>query len=169
MAIMSIPPVRPWVQWAVAVGYLLLGGAGIYYIGANGWFDVLCEQWALMVVVQLLACAGIYHIGARLAGYKVLPMYQPNACGGEKKHELAYITEDEKRDLIMLGGEGVPKFGTQGVPCYARNNEADETLEDWATVAKHRREKHDKIKGNTMLTWGPDPRRMWSGRSNKGA
>ena len=166
MAIMTMPDLTP-LQWAVAVVLLLLGSAGIYYIGANGGFDILCEQWALMVVVLLLACAGIYHIGARLAGYKVLPMYQPNACGGEKKHELAYITEDERNDLIMLGGEGVPKFGTQGVPCYARNN--DETLEDWGTVAKHRREKYDKMKGNTMLTWGPDPRRMWYGRSHTGA
>ena len=68
-------------------------------------------------VLLLLAMAGIWHIGARLAGYKVLPMYQPSACGGPP-HQLAYITEKERFDLIEATGAGKPRFGTQGVPCY---------------------------------------------------
>ena len=52
-------------------------------------------EWAFVVVLLLLAIAGIWHIGARLAGYKVLPMYQPRACGGAP-HQLAYITEHER-------------------------------------------------------------------------
>ena len=79
--------------------------------------DLTPLQWALVVVLLLLAMAGIYHIGARLAGYKVLPMYQPSACGGPP-HQLAYITEKERIDLIEAGGLGEARFGTQGVPCY---------------------------------------------------
>ena len=79
--------------------------------------DLTPLQWALVVALLLLAMAGIWHIAARLAGYKVLPMYQPSACGGPP-HQLAYITEKERFDLIEAGGLGVAKFGTQGVPCY---------------------------------------------------
>ena len=86
--------------------------------------DLTPLQWALVVVLLLLAMAGIWHIGARLAGYKVLPFYQRSACG-TKMHQLAYITEQERFDLIKRAKEkdansraGEPQPGTQGVPCY---------------------------------------------------
>ena len=86
--------------------------------------DLTPLQWALAVVLLLLALAGIWHIGARLAGYKVLPMYQPSACGGPP-HQLAYITANEAIWLIERARKlnpqtqaGKPQLGTQGVPCY---------------------------------------------------
>ena len=117
---MDIPDLTP-LQWALVVGLLLSAAiAGIYHIGAR----LTPHQWALVVGLLLLAIAGIYHIGARLAGYKVLPMYQPRACGGPP-HQLAYITEKERFDLIEADGEGVAKFGTQGVPCYTKRKRID--------------------------------------------
>ena len=112
--------------------------------------DLTPLQWALVVGLLLLAIAGIYHIAVRLAGYKVLPMYQPRACGGPP-HQLAYITEKERFDLIEAGGEGVAKFGTQGVPCYTNDWNFTELPE---RLAAHERNHHlNKLgKYDTMNT-----------------
>ena len=71
----------------------------------------------LLVLLVLLALVGLWHLAALTCGYKVLPMYQRSACGSQV-HQLAYITEHERHQLMAAGGSGKAQPGTQGVPCY---------------------------------------------------
>ena len=74
-------------------------------------------QSILLALLVALALVGLWHLAARACGYKVLPMYQRSACGSEV-HQLAYITEHERHQLMAAGGSGKAQPGTQGVPCY---------------------------------------------------
>ena len=76
-------------------------------------------QSILLALLVLLALVGLWHLAARACGYKVLPMYQRSACGSQV-HQLAYITEHERRQLMAAGGSGKAQPGTQGVPCYPK-------------------------------------------------
>ena len=71
----------------------------------------------LLVLLVALAIVGLWHLAALTCGYKVLPMYQRSACGSQV-HQLAYITEHERHQLMAAGGSGKAQPGTQGVPCY---------------------------------------------------
>ena len=72
----------------------------------------------LLALFVLLALVGLWHLAAVYGcGYKVLPMYQRSACGSQV-HQLAYITEHERHQLMAAGGSGKAQPGTQGVPCY---------------------------------------------------
>lgn len=146
MAIMGIPKRMP-LQWAFTAVLLLLGGAGMYYIGVNGGFDVLCEQWALMVVVLLLACAGIYHIYTLLRGYRCLPL-ETTACEGGEPHYLVYVNEYEKGQLSIIAKHTGPPPKCLGIDSYAP--------------------KYSKNQGKAYMTWGPDPRTMQGGQPGQG-
>ena len=73
----------------------------------------------LLVLLVALALVGLWHLAALTCGYKVLPMYQRSACGSQV-HQLAYITEHERHQLMAAGGSGKAQPGTQGVPCYPK-------------------------------------------------
>ena len=80
-------------------------------------------QSILLALLVLLALVGLWHLAAVYGcGYKVLPMYQRSACGSQV-HQLAYITEQERRQLMAAGGSGKAQPGTQGVPCYPKRKE----------------------------------------------
>ena len=78
----------------------------------------------LLVLLVLLALVGLWHLAALTCGYKVLPMYQRSACGSQV-HQLAYITEHERHQLMAAGGSGKAQPGTQGVPCYPKRKRID--------------------------------------------
>jgi len=102
----------------------------------------------LLVLLVLLALVGLWHLAAVYGcGYKVLPMYQRSACGSQV-HQLAYITEQERRQLMAAGGSGKAQPGTQGVPCYPKRKEPpsiqpvhpeDDTKDAYEEVYKKRR------------------------------
>ena len=76
--------------------------------------DLTPLQWALVVVLLLLAMVGIGTSALGSLDTRCCPCTQPSACGGPP-HQLAYITEKERFDLIEAGGlEAQP--GTDGVP-----------------------------------------------------
>ena len=75
----------------------------------------------LLVLLVALALVGLWHLAC---GYKVLPMYQRSACGSQV-HQLAYITEHERHQLMAAGGSGKAQPGTQGVPCYPKRKRID--------------------------------------------
>ena len=85
-------------------------------------------QSILVVLLVLLAIVGLWHLAARACGYKVLPMYQRSACGSQV-HQLAYITEHERHQLMAAGGSGKAQPGTQGVPCYPNKRKREPTIE----------------------------------------
>ena len=76
-------------------------------------------QSILLALLVALALVGLWHLAALTCGYKVLPMYQRSACGSQV-HQLAYITEHERHQLMAAGGSGKAQPGTQGVPCYPK-------------------------------------------------
>ena len=81
-------------------------------------------QSILLALLVALAIVGLWHLAALTCGYKVLPMYQRSACGSQV-HQLAYITEHERHQLMAAGGSGKAQLGTQGVPCYPKRKRID--------------------------------------------
>ena len=83
---------------------------------------------------------GLWHLAAVYGcGYKVLPMYQRSACGSQV-HQLAYITEHERHQLMAAGGSGKAQPGTQGVPCYPNKRKREHRVTLEHAVALQRRE-----------------------------